>query len=352
MAELFVNGYLNYVYAFVILAVFLTLARLTLLITDFYLKKIAKKTKTELDDIIIGKIRWPVYYLFVIIGVAISLIYLRLPENVELIIKKILYSIIILFFAVLLIQIVLIFIARWVKVKVSKTRSALDDELLPLFENLIKIVVVVFAVMYILKVWGVEITPLLAGLGIAGLAVGLALQDTLGNVFSGISIIADRYFKVGDIITLETGETGKIMNIGLRSTKIKTWDEEVMIVPNSQLANKRIINYAKPGLRARISLDFGVVYGSNPDKVKKVVLDAVKKLAKKEKHILLKDPSPEIFFIEMADFSLKFSLKVYVDDYRKRYGIKDKLNTEVYAALRKAKISIPFPTRTIYMKKG
>ncbi|MBU2496702.1 MAG: mechanosensitive ion channel [Nanoarchaeota archaeon] len=347
-----INNYVHYIYAVVILLVFLTLARITLVITDFYLRKIAHKTRTDLDDIIVKRIRWPVYYFFIIWGITISLIYLKLPENIEFIIKKILYSIIIFFFALVLIQVVLIIFTRWIRKRVSKTSTTIDDELLPLFENLIKILVIVFALLYILKIWGVEITPLLAGLGIAGLAVGLALQDTLGNIFSGVSIIADRYFKVGDVITLESGETGKIQEIGIRSTKIRTWDEEVMIIPNSQLANKRIINYAKPGLRARISLDFGVVYGSDPDKVKKVVLDAVTKLAKKEKHILTESHEPEVFFTEMADYALKFSLKVHVDDYKKRYGIKDKLNTEVYAALRKAKIGIPFPTRTVYVKKG
>jgi len=191
----------------------------------------------------------------------------------------------------------------------------------------------------------------LAGLGIAGLAIGLALKDTLANILAGISIFADRYFKVGDVIKLESGETGKVIDLGLRSTKIRTFDNEVIIVPNSQIAGGRLINFAKPELKARISLEIGVEYGSDPDKVKKVILEVVNKLAKKEKHIITKDTPPGIFFKDMGAFALKFALKVWVTDYRVRYGIKDKLNTGIYKALNKEKIGIPFPTRTVYLKK-
>jgi len=341
----------KYIYALVILVISLIAAKVMLWFTNKYVGKLTAKTKTNLDDLILEKIKMPIYYLFVIIGLFIAIIPLTLSESAEMVVKNLMFSIVIIFLAYIIVQATGIFITHWIKKKVEKTESSLDDELFPIMSKALKGVIYILAILYILRVWGVEITPLLAGLGIAGLAVGLALKDTLQNVFAGISIIADRYFRVGDVIKLESGEAGKVIDLGLRSTKIRTFDNEVMIIPNSQLAGGRLINYAKPELKARISLDIGVSYGNDPDKVKKLILDVVKKLAKSEKHIILKDPEPAIYFTEMGDFALKFALKVWVTDYRKRYTTKDKLNTDIYNALKKARIEIPFPTRTIYLKK-
>jgi len=344
--------YAQYVYALFILIGSVIAAKILLWFTNKYVKKLTSKTKTKLDDLILEKIQAPIYYLFIIIGLSLALAPLNFPENAETVIRKIMYSIMILFVAFITVQTVGIFITHWFKKKIEKTKSSLHDEILPILSKTLKGVIYILALLYILRVWGVEITPLLAGLGIAGLAIGLALKDTLENVFSGISIIADRYFIVGDVIKLESGEVGRVIDLGLRSTKIKTFDNEVIIVPNSQISGGRIINFAKPEIKARISLELGVAYGSNPDKVKKIVLEVVKKLARKEKQIITKDPAPAIYFTEMGDFALKFALKVWVTDYRKRYTTKDKLNTDIYNAFKKARIEIPFPTRTIYMKKG
>ena len=346
------GAYVQYVYALLILIGSVVAAKILLWFTNRYVKKITAKTKTKLDDLILEKIQMPVYYLFIIIGLSLALAPLNFSEGAETIIRKIMFSIMILFVSFIIVRTIGIFITHWVKKKIEKTKSSLDDELLPIISKTVKGVIYILALLYILRVWGGEITPLLAGLGIAGLAIGLALKDTLENVFAGISILADRYFIVGDVIKLESGDTGRVIDLGLRSTKIMTFDNEVIIVPNSQIAGGRLINYAKPEIKARISLEIGVAYGSNPDKVKKVILEVVKKLAVKEKHIITKDPEPAIYFTEMGDFALKFALKVWVNDYRKRYTTKDKLNTGIYNALKKARIEIPFPTRTVYMKKG
>lgn len=350
MALIF-DPYLQYIYAFLILVGSLIVAKILLWFTNVYVRKITAKTKTDLDDIILEKIRMPVYYIFILIGISLALKALSIPEAYAATIGKIFYSLIIFVIAFGFAQIVGVFLTFWLKKKISASKSTLDDELFPVFSKAVNAVIYILGLLYILRVWGVEITPLLAGLGIAGLAVGLALKDTLENVFSGVSIIGDRYFKVGDTIKLESGEVGNVTDIGLRSTKIKTFDAEVIIVPNTQIAGGRIINYAKPGKKARISLDVGVEYGSNPDKVKKVILDTVKQLAKKEKHIEMKNPAPKVFFTKMGDFALTFAVKVWVDDYKERYDVKDKLNTEIYNALKKARIGIPFPTHTVYLEK-
>lgn len=342
---------IGYIYSVLILLVAVMVAKLVTWFINNYAKKIASKTKTKLDDLIFERIGVPIYYFFIIFGVFLALSPLNLSENIELILRRIILSINILFGAFIIVQVLGIFLSEWIKKKVERTKSELDDALFPIFSRIVNVIIYTLAALYILRVWQIEITPLLAGLGVAGLAIGLALQETLSNMFSGISVVADRYFKVGDIIQLDSGETGEVLDISLRSTKIRTFNNEIMIIPNSKIANNKIINYAQPDKKARISLDISVAYGSNVERIKKVVLDTVKELAKKEKHIILDEKPPAIFFVEMGDFALKFSLKVWVNNYRKRYGIKDKLNTEIYNALRKAKIEIPFPTRTVYIKK-
>jgi len=151
---------------------------------------------------------------------------------------------------------------------------------------------------------------------------------------------------VGDTVKLNTGEFGRVIDIGLRSTKIKTFDNEMIVIPNGQLSNVTITNYAKPILSARLVLPFGVEYGSNPDKVKKVVLSCIKNIKglKEDKEIFIR-------FVEMGDFALKFKLYAWVDNYLDRFSLKDDINIAIYKALKKARIGIPFPTRTIYTKR-
>ena len=179
-----------------------------------------------------------------------------------------------------------------------------------------------------------------------GLVLGLALQDSLKNIFGGISMILDRNFNIGDKVKLESGELGEILDIGLRSTKLQTYDQEVIFIPNGQLANMRIQNYVRPTRKVRVVVNFGVEYGSDVDKVKKVVNAALKSM-KDVSDI----PYMDAVFTEMGEFAMLFQARFFVDDYKISYDKKIEATQKIYEALNKAKIGIPFPTRTVYMKK-
>ncbi len=238
------------------------------------------------------------------------------------------------------------FVKSWVTLIVQKSKTRADDNFLPLFQGGFKLLVLVLAFAFILTSWGVHIGPLIAGLGIAGLAVGLALQNTMANVIGGISLIMDEAFNVGDIVHLDTGEIGQVMHIGLRSTKILTEDAQMLVLPNGTLANSKIINYALPDAHLRIVIDATVAYGTDVDKAKKVILSAVKGIEG-----VLSEPKPVVHMTALGDFALQFKLKFFIDDYRVRYDVKSIVTQRVYDHLRKAGIAIPFPTRTIYVKK-
>jgi MscS family membrane protein len=228
----------------------------------------------------------------------------------------------------------------------ERTASSLDKGLLPLLRKAVKTSVVILGVLIILGKWEVQIGPLLGALGIGGLAVALALNSSLSNIFSGIQLILDRSVNVGDKVQLEGGEVGVVLDIGLRTTLMQTYDNEVISLPNSQLANARIKNYTKPDATIRVGVNFAVAYGSDVNEVKGVVLDAISQLDD-----ILQEPGPQVLFLNMGDFSLDMCGRVWVDNYGKQFAKKLEMTELIYNTLKKSGIEIPFPTRTVYMKQ-
>ena len=242
-----------------------------------------------------------------------------------------------------------ILISVWGKKWAEKTESTLDDELLPLMHKASNIVAIIIGSFFILDVWKIDVTGLLAGVGVAGLAIGFAVKDSLANIFGGISIILDKAIKVNDVIKLENGSTGTIVDVGLRSTKIRTWNNELLIIPNGTLANSTIQNYKKPDLSVRAEITFGVEYGSDIDKVKEVVERTLKKVPKVVKK---DDEKPiQILFLNMGDSALEFKARFWVKNYGDKFSTKIRATEDIYKSLNKSKIGIPFPTRTVYLKK-
>jgi len=231
---------------------------------------------------------------------------------------------------------------KWAK----KTKSTLDDSLVSLLQKTSKVLIFLIGFIYILDIWGIEVVPFVASLGIAGVAVAFALQDSLKNVFGGITLILDKSVSVGDVIELDEATKGTVLSVGIRSTKIKTFDNELITIPNGKLADSKIWNYAQPDLSARLVVPFNVAYGSDIDKVKKIVLKGIKKID----HIL-DDPRPTIRFVEMGDSALKFKLYLQVDHYSNRFPTKDRVNTIIYNIMRKNRIVIPFPQLDVHLKK-
>lgn len=328
--------------AIVLIIILFLISKVLAFIIKNIVHGITNKTKTKLDDLILGKTqKWVVALLFFI-----GLRAFVLPILVSDMLNKINNAIIILIITFIVAIISDVLIDFWGKAWAKKTKSTIDDALVPLFHKFSRIIIFVIGFIVILGEFDINVGPFLASLGIAGIVLGLALQDTLSNIFGGISIILDKSFQVGDTIKLSSGEFGTIKDIGLRSTKLKTFENELLLIPNKQMANSVIQNFAKPELSVRVNVPFSVAYGSKIDKVEKVILGSIKKIKN-----ALKDPAPEVLFLEMADFSLNFEARFWVGDYRERFKAKIKANKLIYEDLNKAKIDIPFPTRTVYVKK-
>jgi len=336
---IFGNVYLKFLFVLIVTLIISVIAKF---IFRKVLKPLTRKTKTKVDDLIIKSISSIVFYVILVLGVKYGLQYFELKTDIY---NNLINTLLIIIVAVLLIRIINNFFKHWAEEWKYKTKTTTDERIIPLLQKVLKAVVIILAVIFIFSAWSINISPLLATAGIAGLAIGLAVKDSLANILGGLQLVLDKTFKVGDKVELESGEMGVIMDIGLRSTKLKTYDNEVIFIPNGSLANAKIKNFTQPDISIRVNVNFGVEYGSDPERVRKVVLEAIKKI-----DTVIEDPEPVVQFLNMSDFSLDFVARAWVREYTQAYSTKLKMTDEIYEALNKAKIGIPFPTRTIYTK--
>jgi MscS family membrane protein len=231
----------------------------------------------------------------------------------------------------------------------EKSETDLDDRLVDLLELVIRYVIWFAALMAILKVFNIDVTPLLAGAGIAGIAIALAAQDIISNFFGGAIITVDKPFKVGDRIRIDT-YYGDVISVGTRSTRIKTLDNEIITIPNNKMTTSSIINYSEPDPRLRMTIPISVAYGTDPLKVKEILLEIAQEAIKNNDY-LIEDPAPSAFFVEFADSSLNFIVRVWTRHVVSAEKVKDAINCRITERFAKEGIEIPFPQMDVHTKK-
>ncbi|WDE09443.1 mechanosensitive ion channel family protein [Thalassomonas haliotis] len=289
--------------------------------------------------------RRPLFYSLILTGLASASLLLALAESVLSVIFSVLYTLAIIIWAQLLLKIskktLQGFSSHPEKVKV------LTPKTLPLFENIAFILIIVIAVYYIFINWHIDMTAWLASAGIVGIAVGFAAKDTLANLFSGVFIMADAPYKIGDFVVLDGGERGEITQIGIRSTRLLTRDDVEVTVPNSVMGNTKIIN--ESGGRHekfRIRVQVGVAYGSDIDKVRDILMQIGL-----DEETTCNSPEPRVRFRQFGPSSLDFELCCWIEQPVLRGRILDKLNTAVYKAFIKEGIEIPYAKQDLYIKE-
>jgi MscS family membrane protein len=315
-----------------------------------YLKIKSLKTETPADDLFARKFKSSSVGFFFVLAVVVFLNYSGLELGL---VSKLVTILFIFAIFDVLSKVFDFFIEYWINlispkiIKRNEDARSVSQSFSPLFHRLSRIAFLIAAVLVVMVHLGVDVRPILGGLGIAGLAISLAAKDSLSNIFGGIALTSDKAFKVGDMVSVPAnGITGIVYDVGLRSTRIKTWDNEVFIIPNGNLANQVIQNYYQPDMMARVVVPFSVEYGSDVDRVKKVVIGEIKKIKK-----ALKDPEPSIVFNKMSDFSLDFDARFWVESIKDKYFSKLEATERIYKALNREGIGIPFPTRTLYLKE-
>jgi small-conductance mechanosensitive channel len=209
------------------------------------------------------------------------------------------------------------------------------------------------AVIILLENLGISLTAVWTTLGVGSVAVALALQDTLGNMFAALYLLADGPVRPDEYIKLDSGQEGYVVRIGWRSTTLRMLANNVVVIPNSTLAKAIITNFSRPEPRMALALPISVAYGTNPALVEKVLVEVAQEAAREGLEGLLAEPAPAARFIPgFADSSLGFTLAVQVGQFTDQYLVQSELRKRIVERFRKEGIEIPFPTRSIVLDEA
>jgi small-conductance mechanosensitive channel len=309
-----------------------------------FIRRLLKKTKFTLDDQILDIFHRPIFVSILLLGLAVATDRLDFSQTVHFVTLSGLKTVAIFLWAkaaARFLQLIIVLVSR------DDSRFTLiQQRTLPLFNNLLVILVVALALYFVFLAWNINVTAWIASAGILGLAISFAAKDTLANLFSGVFILTDAPFKLGDFILLDSGERGEVTHIGIRSTRLLTRDDVEITVPNSIMGNAKITNETGgPHERYRIRVKVGVAYGSDIDKVKSVLMDVAGSQPE-----VCKAPAPRVHFRAFGDSSLDHELLCWVDKPVLRGRVTHLLNSAVYKRFIKEGIDIPFPQRDVFIK--
>lgn len=315
------------------------------------LRKATSKTKTTLDDKIIDALKLPVRILFLFLGIFYAIYYVNPTLTVNGFSITELYIVLgILFVGFVLSRLIKTFLIWYALEIAEKTKSRLDNSFFPFIRKFISVMIYAIVFLIVLDRFGIEIGPLLASLGIAGLAVALALQDTLSNFFAGLYVVADQPLKVGNYVQLESGVSGFVDEIGWRSTRIRTLAGNLVIVPNSKISQTVLTNYDMPEAPMSLVVNVGISYNSDLEKAEKVIVDVARKIQKSVQGADKKF-EPFVRYKEFADSSINLAVTLRVNNFVDQYLVQHEFMKELHKRFKKEKIEIPFPQRDIHIKK-
>lgn len=332
--------------ALLIFAGFWVLSRVVSYALRTWAPRLTSFTATDIDDRILQRITPPTSLLIVFAGLYNAVGYLPFHQKVHSISSGIIFVITIAILTNIAYR-AMDETILWYGAKLGERgNQALDKQILPLVEKLSTIFIVCTALIFILKHFNYDILSLVTALGIGSLAIGMAAKDTLANMISGFTLMIDRPFRIGDRIQLTGGQLGDVLDIGLRSTKIKTPENQMLVIPNSDLCNTILTNQAFPDIRAKGRINIGVAYGSDIDLVKTILIGAAL-----EVEDVLREPVPEAYFTSFGDSALMMAVFFWVDDYMKIFPVTDKINSVILKRLSGQGVVIPYPTRTVHIQK-
>lgn len=308
------------------------------------LTRLTRKTRSDLDDRLVELARRPVLMTPLILSLLLTTSVLALPQGLHNFTVGLLTSLLLLSWARAALKTVHILLEI-----ISSSRDRFEivqERTIPVFEMTLKILLVGTVAYVLLLIWGIDPTAWLASAGVIGIAVGFAAKDSLANLFSGIFIVADAPFKIGDYIVLDSGERGAVTHLGMRSTRLLTRDDVEIIIPNAVIANAKIINESGgPWEKERIRIPVGVAYGSDVDEV----CELLKAIALEHPEIT-NSPEPRVRLRAFGTSSLDFELMGWIDRPELRGRIRHELHMNIYKEFASNGIVIPFPQQDIHVR--
>jgi small-conductance mechanosensitive channel len=308
------------------------------LLANKVIRRICLHTDTCVDDYIVDIMHRPVYLTIFLVGIMHISSIVNFNQNITDIVFRICASFIALAWLTTLLKIV-----NFLADNLISLREKLGRDLLSLIHRTFFVVLIFLTITSWFWIWGIDLTPVFASAGVAGIAIALAARDTLANFFGGISLFLDKVYRVGDYVVIDNSERGEVVEVGIRSTRIITRDDVLVNIPNSIMATSKIINESAPYPQYRIKIPVGVAYGTDLDQVESILLD----IAAGNKGIVTQ-PFPRFRVRALADSAVECELLVWVKDPRDR-GLQIHLFLkEIHQRFRAENIQIPFPQMAIH----
>jgi small-conductance mechanosensitive channel len=234
------------------------------------------------------------------------------------------------------------------EVRAHLRKTGREENLSPaivLSVRILRVLLILISGSVILSHFGINMTAFAALLGIGGLAFSLAARDTIEDAIAGVIILIDQPFRIGDRIEISAASTwGDVVDIGLRTTRIRTRDNRLVIIPNSLIAQNEVINYTYPDPTYRIQTEVGLDYNTDVERARQVMSDAVRKVPN-----VLKDKPVDVLYSEMGDSTMVFIIRWWIETYADTRRVTDEVNTALQAALDAAGIKSPYPSQRIYL---
>jgi len=336
-------------YAAVTVMVGLAVAGIAHIIIN-WLKKKAAATETRLDEIILLTIGTPIVVAIITVSVYIALTRFGIvPASMSWLITDQMITAVFILFGAWIASVLSINLLRTYGALVAdETAMDLDDRFIPILKIAARYLIWFAAFLLILATFNIDITPFLAGAGIAGLAIALAAQDILGNFFSGAIIAIDKPFRIGDRVQIDTF-FGDVISIGPRSTRIRTMDNQIVIVPNTKITSTVVINYAMPDSTLKVRIPFSVAYGSDMERVQEILLAIAREAVEKTPWVIA-DPAPAVYFLEFGESGLSGQLILWTNNYDYAWNVQDYVNRRIARRFSDEKIEIPFRQVDVWMR--
>ncbi len=226
----------------------------------------------------------------------------------------------------------------------QRTETDLDDQLFPLVDKTGGVIIIIVGIWLTIESFGIDMTLFAAGGAIGGLVIAFAAQDSLANFFAGVQILLDRPFREGDRIEIKDENTwGDVVEIGLRTTRVRTRDNRLVAIPNSLIGNNAVINHSYPDSSYRLTVPIGIAYGSDIEHARGLMVSAVQAVEGVDP-----DQRVEALFRGFGDSSLDFHVRYWIPSYVDTRRIEDRVNTALERALREGGVEIPFPQRVLW----
>lgn len=340
----FGNELWQYLLFFGIIILSIIIGKIFYYISKHKLRKLAAKSKTKLDDYLIDIIEEPIVLLIVTCGIWIGSRLLTLNDTFQNIFSNLTLVLIGITVTWFLVRLVDMLITHFIEPLVGKTESKLDDQILPIIRKSAKIIIVVLGAIVVISNLGYDVLSILAGVGIGGLALALAAQDAVKNIIGGLSIFWDKPFQIDDFVEIG-GKAGTVAEVGLRSTRLKSVDETIYVIPNSKVADATLENFSSRHER-RIVLNIGLTYETTAAKIDeaiKIVEDSIKSIdGTKKENIMIR-------FVNFGAFSLDLEIVYWITDLLNWKMITHHVNMAIKRNLDEGKIDMAFPTETHYV---